>query len=170
MENRKRLRGPNILRTSQASRLQYREQMWKKKLMEIYRSRSRLEPAPAGVGRYLKEQHQWILCREREHSKLGLIQAHLISTPGSTWSASQGKPHMVPELACLPLDELSYNKTGNQRDRTSAFSWRYFGTQECFLPEYGRQSGWERENPANGLLQCKPSLEKRGTVFREVSE
>ena len=149
----------HILEDEAASRA-YIEQMWAE-AMEIYRS-GRFKPAfsPA-MQRYLKEHQRDFM---PEDTNAGMIQAYLDKYTGSMVCSKQlykeALNHAFDEPKQWEIREI--NEIMNQCiDR-----WRYFPNPRMFL-EYGRQKGWERENPATDL--CNPS-EKAMDGFVEVTE
>ena len=149
----------HILEDEAASRA-YIEQMWAE-AMEIYRS-GRFKPAfsPA-MQRYLKEHQRDFM---PEDTKAGMIQAYLDKYTGSMVCSKQlykeALNHAFDEPKQWEIREI--NEIMNQCiDR-----WRYFPNPRMFS-EYGRQKGWERENPATDL--CNPS-EKAMDGFVEVTE
>ena len=149
----------HILEDEAASRA-YIEQMWAE-AMEIYRSgRFKLAFSPA-MQRYLKEHQRDFM---PEDTKAGMIQAYLDKYTGSMVCSKQlykeALNHAFDEPKQWEIREI--NEIMNQCiDR-----WRYFPNPRMFS-EYGRQKGWERENPATDL--CNPS-EKAMDGFVEVTE
>ena len=149
----------HILEDEAASRA-YIEQMWAE-AMEIYRSgRFKLAFSPA-MQRYLKEHQRDFM---PEDTKAGMIQAYLDRYTGSMVCSKQlykeALNHAFDEPKQWEIREI--NEIMNQCiDR-----WRYFPNPRMFS-EYGRQKGWERENPATDL--CNPS-EKAMDGFVEVTE
>ena len=96
--------------------------------------------------------------------KAGMIQAYLDKYTGSMVCSKQlykeALNHAFDEPKQWEIREI--NEIMNQCiDR-----WRYFPNPRMFS-EYGRQKGWERENPATDL--CNPS-EKAMDGFVEVTE
>ena len=149
----------HILEDEAASRA-YIEQMWAE-AMEIYRSgRFKLAFSP-DMQRYLKEHQRDFM---PEDTKAGMIQAYLDRYTGSMVCSKQlykeALNHAFDEPKQWEIREI--NEIMNQCiDR-----WRYFPNPRMFS-EYGRQKGWERENPATDL--CNPS-EKAMDGFVEVTE
>ena len=149
----------HILEDEAASRA-YIGQMWAE-AMEIYRSgRFKLAFSPA-MQRYLKEHQRDFM---PEDTKAGMIQAYLDKYTGSMVCSKQlykeALNHAFDEPKQWEIREI--NEIMNQCiDR-----WRYFPNPRMFS-EYGRQKGWERENPATDL--CNPS-EKAMDGFVEVTE
>ena len=99
-----------------------------------------------------------------EDTKAGLIQSFLDEYKGSQVCSKQlyteALNHAFDEPKQWEIREI--NEIMNQCiDR-----WRYFPNPRMFS-EYGRQKGWERENPATDL--CNPS-EKAMDGFVEVTE
>ena len=99
-----------------------------------------------------------------EDTKAGMIQAYLDKYTGSMVCSKQlykeALNHAFDEPKQWEIREI--NEIMNQCiDR-----WRYFPNPRMFS-EYGRQKGWERENPATDL--CNPS-EKAMDGFVEVTE
>ena len=134
----------HILEDEAASRA-YIEQMWAE-AMEIYRS-GRFKPAfsPA-MQRYLKEHQRDFM---PEDTNAGMIQAYLDKYTGSMVCSKQlykeALNHTFDEPKQWEIREI--NEIMNQ----CISSWRYFPNPRMFS-EYGRQKGWERENPATDLL------------------
>ena len=134
--------------------------MWAE-AMEIYRSgRFKLAFSP-DMQRYLKEHQRDFM---PEDTKAGMIQAYLDRYTGSMVCSKQlykeALNHAFDEPKQWEIREI--NEIMNQCiDR-----WRYFPNPRMFS-EYGRQKGWERENPATDL--CNPS-EKAMDGFVEVTE
>ena len=149
----------HILEDEAASRA-YIEQMWAE-AMEIYRSgRFKLAFSPA-MQRYLKEHQRDFM---PEDTKAGMIQAYLDKYTGSMVCSKQlykeALNHTFDEPKQWEIREI--NEIMNQCiDR-----WRYFPNPRMFS-EYGRQKGWERENPATD--SGNPS-EKTMDGFVEVTE
>ena len=149
----------HILEDETASRA-YIGQMWAE-AMEIYRSgRFKLAFSPA-MQRYLKEHQRDFM---PEDTKAGMIQAYLDKYTGSMVCSKQlykeALNHAFDEPKQWEIREI--NEIMNQCiDR-----WRYFPNPRMFS-EYGRQKGWERENPATDL--CNPS-EKTMDGFVEITE
>ena len=124
------------------------------------------EEQPVGVWgqrhkRYLKEHQRDFM---PEDTKAGMIQAYLDKYTGSMVCSKQlykeALNHAFDEPKQWEIREI--NEIMNQCiDR-----WRYFQNPRMFS-EYGRQKGWERENPATDL--CNPS-EKIMDGFVEVTE
>ena len=149
----------HILEDEAASRA-YIEQMWAE-AMEIYRSgRFKLAFSPA-MQRYLKEHQRDFM---PEDTKAGMIQAYLDKYTGSMVCSKQlykeALNHTFDEPKQWEIREI--NEIMNQ----CITGWRYFPNPRMFS-EYGRQKGWERENPATD--SGNPS-EKTRDGFVEVSE
>ena len=130
----------HILEDEAASRA-YIEQMWAE-AMEIYRSgRFKLAFSPA-MQRYLKEHQRDFM---PEDTKAGMIQAYLDKYTGSMVCSKQlykeALNHAFDEPKQWEIREI--NEIMNQ----CISGWRYFPNPRMFS-EYGRQKGWERENPA----------------------
>ena len=130
----------HILEDEAASRA-YIEQMWAE-AMEIYRSgRFKLAFSPA-MQRYLKEHQRDFM---PEDTKAGMIQAYLDKYTGSMVCSKQlykeALNHTFDEPKQWEIREI--NEIMNQ----CITGWRYFPNPRMFS-EYGRQKGWERENPA----------------------
>ena len=149
----------HILEDEAASRA-YISQMWAE-AMEIYRSGMfKLSFSPA-MQRYLKEHQRDFM---PEDTKAGMIQAYLDKYTGSMVCSKQlykeALNHAFDEPKQWEIREI--NEIMNQCiDR-----WRYFPNPRMFS-EYGRQKGWERENPATD--SGNPS-EKTMDGFVEVTE
>ena len=149
----------HILEDEAASRA-YIGQMWAE-AMEIYKSgRFKLAFSPA-MQRYLKEHQRDFM---PEDTKAGMIQAYLDKYTGSMVCSKQlykeALNHTFDEPKQWEIREI--NEIMNQCiDR-----WRYFPNPRMFS-EYGRQKGWERENPATD--SGNPS-EKTMDGFVEVTE
>ena len=149
----------HILEEESASRA-YIGQMWAE-AMEIYRSgRFKLAFSPA-MQRYLKEHQRDFM---PEDTKAGMIQAYLDKYTGSMVCSKQlykeALNHAFDEPKQWEIREI--NEIMNQ----CISSWRYFPNPRMFS-EYGRQKGWERENPATD--SGNPS-EKTMDGFVEVTE
>ena len=149
----------HILEDEAASRA-YIEQMWAE-AMEIYRSgRFKLAFSPA-MQRYLKEHQRDFM---PEDTKAGMIQAYLDKYTGSMVCSKQlykeALNHTFDEPKQWEIREI--NEIMNQ----CITGWRYFPNPRMFS-EYGRQKGWERENPATD--SGNPS-EKTMAGFVEVTE
>ncbi|WP_438821447.1 VapE domain-containing protein [Blautia wexlerae] len=149
----------HILEDEAASRA-YIGQMWAE-AMEIYRSgRFKLAFSPA-MQRYLKEHQRDFM---PEDTKAGMIQAYLDKYTGSMVCSKQlykeALNHAFDEPKQWEIREI--NEIMNQ----CISGWRYFQNPRMFS-EYGRQKGWERENPATDL--CNPS-EKTMDGFVEITE
>ena len=149
----------HILEDEAASRA-YIEQMWAE-AMEIYRSgRFKLAFSPA-MQRYLKEHQRDFM---PEDTKAGMIQAYLDKYTGSMVCSKQlykeALNHAFDEPKQWEIREI--NEIMNQ----CISGWRYFQNPRMFS-EYGRQKGWERENPATD--SGNPS-EKTMDGFVEVTE
>ncbi len=129
--------------------------------MEIYRSgRFKLASSPA-MQRYLKEHQRDFM---PEDTKAGMIQAYLDKYTGSMVCSKQlykeALNHAFDEPKQWEIREI--NEIMNQ----CISGWRYFPNPRMFS-EYGRQKGWERENPATD--SGNPS-EKTMDGFVEVTE
>ena len=149
----------HILEDEAASRA-YIEQMWAE-AMEIYRSgRFKLAFSP-DMQRYLKEHQRDFM---PEDTKAGMIQAYLDKYTGSMVCSKQlykeALNHAFDEPKQWEIREI--NEIMNQ----CITGWRYFPNPRMFS-EYGRQKGWERENPATD--SGNPS-EKTMDGFVEVTE
>ena len=149
----------HILEDEAASRA-YIEQMWAE-AMEIYRSgRFKLAFSPA-MQRYLKEHQRDFM---PEDTKAGMIQAYLDKYTGNMVCSKQlykeALNHAFDEPKQWEIREI--NEIMNQ----CITGWRYFPNPRMFS-EYGRQKGWERENPATD--SGNPS-EKMMDGFVEVTE
>ena len=149
----------HILEDEAASRA-YIGQMWAE-AMEIYRSgRFKLAFSPA-MQRYLKEHQRDFM---PEDTKAGMIQAYLDKYTGSMVCSKQlykeALNHAFDEPKQWEIREI--NEIMNQ----CISGWRYFPNPRMFS-EYGRQKGWERENPATD--SGNPS-EKTMDGFVEVTE
>ncbi len=130
----------HILEDEAASRA-YIGQMWAE-AMEIYRSgRFKLAFSPT-MQRYLKEHQRDFM---PEDTKAGMIQAYLDKYTGSMVCSKQlykeALNHTFDEPKQWEIREI--NEIMNQ----CITGWRYFPNPRMFS-EYGRQKGWERENPA----------------------
>ena len=116
----------------------YIEQMWQKR-MEIYQVAGAFSPA---MQRYLKEHQRDFM---PEDTKAGMIQAYLDKYTGSMVCSKQlykeALNHAFDEPKQWEIREI--NEIMNQ----CISGWRYFQNPRMFS-EYGRQKGWERENPA----------------------
>ena len=130
----------HILEDEAASRA-YLDQVWAE-AMTIYRSGGwKLTFSPEMV-RYLKEHQRDFM---PEDTKAGMIQAYLDRYTGSTVCSKQ----LYKEALNHPFDEpkqweiREVNEIMNQ----CVTGWKYFSNPRMF-PEYGRQKGWEREQPA----------------------
>ena len=113
------------------------------------------------IQRYLKEHQRDFM---PEDTKAGMIQAYLDKYTGSMVCSKQlykeALNHAFDEPKQWEIREI--NEIMNQCiDR-----WRYFPNPRMFS-EYGRQKGWERENPATE--SGNPS-EKTMDGFVEVTE
>ena len=138
----------------------YIEQMWAE-AMEIYRSGRFKLAFSSAMQRYLKEHQRDFM---PEDTKAGMIQAYLDKYTGSMVCSKQlykeALNHAFDEPKQWEIREI--NEIMNQCiDR-----WRYFPNPRMFS-EYGRQKGWERENPATD--SGNPS-EKTMDGFVEVTE
>ena len=119
------------------------------------------EQAEVHMQRYLKEHQRDFM---PEDTKAGMIQAYLDKYTGSMVCSKQlykeALNHAFDEPKQWEIREI--NEIMNQCiDR-----WRYFPNPRMFS-EYGRQKGWERENPATD--SSNPS-EKIVDGFVEVTE
>ena len=149
----------HILEDEAASRA-YIGQMWAE-AMEIYKSgRFKLAFSPA-MQRYLKEHQRDFM---PEDTKAGMIQAYLDKYTGSMVCSKQlykeALNHAFDEPKQWEIREI--NEIMNQ----CISSWRYFPNPRMFS-EYGRQKGWERENPAT---DSGNQSEKTMDGFVEVTE
>ena len=129
----------HILEDEAASRA-YLNQVWAE-AMEIYKSgRWKLTFSPEMV-RYLKERQRDFM---PEDTKAGMIQAFLDSYPGDTVCSKQlykeALNHAFDEPKQWEIREI--NEIMNQ----CITSWKYFSNPRMFAG-YGRQKGWEREQP-----------------------
>ena len=149
----------HILEDEAASRA-YLQQAWAE-AMTIYRTGDwKLTFSPEMV-RYLKEHQKDFM---PEDTKAGMIQAFLDSYAGDTVCSKQlykeALNHAFDEPKQWEIREI--NEIMNQ----CITGWRYFPNPRMFS-EYGRQKGWERENPATD--SGNPS-EKTMDGFVEVTE
>lgn len=149
----------HILENEAASR-SYLGQVWAE-AMEIYRTgKWKLTFSPEMV-RYLKEHQRDFM---PEDTKAGMIQAFLDSYNGNTVCSKllykEALNHAFDEPKQWEIREI--NEIMNQ----CISGWRYFPNPRMFS-EYGRQKGWERENPATD--SGNPS-EKTMDGFVEVTE
>ena len=129
----------HILEDEAASRA-YLNQVWAE-AMEIYRSgRWKLTFSPEMV-RHLKEHQRDFM---PEDTKAGMIQAFLDSCPGDTVCSKQlykeALNHAFDEPKQWEIREI--NEIMNQ----CVTGWKYFSNPRMFAG-YGRQKGWEREQP-----------------------
>ena len=124
--------------------------------MEIYKSgRFKLAFSPA-VQRYLKEHQRDFM---PEDTKAGMIQAYLDKYTGSMVCSKQ----LYKEALNHAFDEpKQWDREINEIMNQCISGWRYFPNPRMFS-EYGRQKGWERENPATD--SGNPS-EKNGRLWR----
>ena len=130
----------HILDDEAASRA-YMEQLWAE-AMTIYRSGDfKLSFSPEMV-RYLKEHQRDFM---PEDTKAGMIQAYLDRYTGSAVCSKQ----LFREALNHPFDEPKQWEIREINDIMNhcVTGWHYFSNPRMF-PEYGRQKGWERENPA----------------------
>ena len=130
----------HILDDEAASRA-YMEQLWAE-AMTIYRSGDfKLSFSPEMV-RYLKEHQRDFM---PEDTKAGMIQAYLDRYTGSIVCSKQ----LFREALNHPFDEPKQWEIREINDIMNhcVTGWHYFSNPRMF-PEYGRQKGWERENPA----------------------
>ena len=130
----------HILDDEAASRA-YMEQLWAE-AMTIYRSGDfKLSFSPEMV-RYLKEHQRDFM---PEDTKAGMIQAYLDRYTGSAVCSKQ----LFKEALNHPFDEPKQWEIREVNDIMNhcVTGWHYFSNPRMF-PEYGRQKGWERENPA----------------------
>ena len=149
----------HILDDEAASRA-YMEQLWAE-AMTIYRSGDfKLSFSPEMV-RYLKEHQRDFM---PEDTKAGMIQAYLDRYTGSMVCSKQ----LFREALNHPFDEPKQWEIREVNDIMNhcVTGWHYFSNPRMF-PEYGRQKGWERENPATD--SGNPS-EKTMDGFVEVTE
>ena len=138
----------------------YIEQMWAE-AMEIYRSgRFKLAFSPA-MQRYLKEHQRDFM---PEDTKAGMIQAYLDKYTGNMVCSKQlykeALNHAFDEPKQWEMREI------NEIMNLCIDGWRYFPSPRMFS-EYGRQKGWEGENPATD--SDNPS-EKTMDSFVEITE
>ena len=130
----------HILDDEAASRA-YMEQLWAE-AMTIYRSGDfKLSFSPEMV-RYLKEHQRDFM---PEDTKAGMIQAYLDRYTGSIVCSKQ----LFREALNHSFDEPKQWEIREVNDIMNhcVTGWHYFSNPRMF-PEYGRQKGWERENPA----------------------
>ena len=118
-------------------------------------------PLDRSMQRYLKEHQRDFM---PEDTKAGMIQAYLDKYTGSMVCSKQlykeALNHAFDEPKQWEIREI--NEIMNQCiDR-----WRYFPNPRMFS-EYGRQKGWERENPATDSSNLS---EKIMDGFVEVTE
>ena len=130
----------HILEDEAASRA-YISQLWAEAMM-IYKSGGwKLTFSPEMV-RYLKEHQRDFM---PEDTKAGMIQAYLDHYTGSAVCSKQ----LYKEALNHPFDEpkqweiREVNEIMNQ----CVIGWKYFPNPRMFAG-YGRQKGWEREQPA----------------------
>ena len=144
----------HILEDEAASRA-YLNQVWAE-AMEIYKSgRWKLTFSPEMV-RYLKEHQRDFM---PEDTKAGMIQAFLDSYPGDTVCSKQlykeALNHAFDEPKQWEIREI--NEIMNQ----CVTGWKYFSNPRMFAG-YGRQKGWEREQPTtdtgNGAEKTRRDL------------
>ena len=149
----------HILDDEAASRA-YMEQLWAE-AMTIYRSGDfKLSFSPEMV-RYLKEHQRDFM---PEDTKAGMIQAYLDRYTGSIVCSKQ----LFREALNHPFDEPKQWEIREINDIMNhcVTGWHYFSNPRMF-PEYGRQKGWERENPATDTSN---GAEKIPEGFVEVTE
>ena len=130
----------HILEDEAASRA-YLAQVWAE-AMTVYRSGDfKLSFSPEMV-RYLKEHQRDFM---PEDTKAGMIQAYLDRYTGSIVCSKQ----LFREALNHPFDEPKQWEIREINDIMNhcVTGWHYFSNPRMF-PEYGRQKGWERENPA----------------------
>ena len=149
----------HILDDEAASRA-YIEQLWAE-AMTIYRSGDfKLSFSPEMV-RYLKEHQRDFM---PEDTKAGMIQAYLDRYTGSMVCSKQ----LFREALNHPFDEPKQWEIREVNDIMNhcVTGWHYFSNPRMF-PEYGRQKGWERDNPATDTVG---GAEKIPEGFVEVTE
>ena len=149
----------HILDDEAASRA-YMEQVWAE-AMTIYRSGDfKLSFSPEMV-RYLKEHQRDFM---PEDTKAGMIQAYLDRYTGSMVCSKQ----LFREALNHPFDEPKQWEIREVNDIMNhcVTGWHYFSNPRMF-PEYGRQKGWERDNPATDTSN---GAEKIPEGFVEVTE
>ena len=149
----------HILDDEAASRA-YMEQLWAE-AMTIYRSGDfKLSFSPEMV-RYLKEHQRDFM---PEDTKAGMIQAYLDRYTGSMVCSKQ----LFREALNHPFDEPKQWEIREVNDIMNhcVTGWHYFSNPRMF-PEYGRQKGWERDNPAT---DSSNGAEKIPEGFVEVTE
>ena len=149
----------HILDDEAASRA-YMEQLWAE-AMTIYRSGDfKLSFSPEMV-RYLKEHQRDFM---PEDTKAGMIQAYLDRYTGSMVCSKQ----LFREALNHPFDEPKQWEIREVNDIMNhcVTGWHYFSNPRMF-PEYGRQKGWERDNPATDTVG---GAEKIPEGFVEVTE
>ena len=149
----------HILDDEAASRA-YMEQVWAE-AMTIYRSGDfKLSFSPEMV-RYLKEHQRDFM---PEDTKAGMIQAYLDRYTGSMVCSKQ----LFREALNHPFDEPKQWEIREVNDIMNhcVTGWHYFSNPRMF-PEYGRQKGWERDNPATDTSN---GVEKIPEGFVEVTE
>ena len=149
----------HILDDEAASRA-YIEQVWVE-AMTIYRSGDfKLSFSPEMV-RYLKEHQRDFM---PEDTKAGMIQAYLDRYTGSMVCSKQ----LYKEALNHPFDEPKQWEIREVNDIMNhcVTGWHYFSNPRMF-PEYGRQKGWERDNPAT---DSSNGAEKIPEGFVEVTE
>ena len=149
----------HILEDEAASRA-YLNQVWAE-AREIYKSgRWRLTFGPEMVS-YLKEHQSDFM---PEDTKVGMIQAFLDSYPGDTVCSKQlykeALNHAFDEPKQWEIREI--NEIMNQ----CITDWNYFSNPRMFAG-YGRQKGWEREQPTT---DTDNGSEKSLDGFLPVSE
>ena len=149
----------HILDDEAASRA-YIEQVWAEAMTTYKSGDFKLSFTPEMI-QYLKEHQRDFM---PEDTKAGMIQAYLDKYTGSMVCSKQlykeALNHAFDEPKQWEIREI--NEIMNQCiDR-----WRYFPNPRMFS-EYGRQKGWERENPATD--SGNPS-EKTMDGFVEVTE
>ena len=149
----------HILDDEAASRA-YLEQVWAE-AMAIYRSGDyKLSFSPEMV-RYLKEHQRDFM---PEDTKAGMIQAYLDRFTGSAVCSKQ----LFKEALNHPFDEPKQWEIREVNDIMNhcITGWRYFSNPRIF-EGYGRQKGWERDNPATDTGN---GAEKTPDGFVEVTE
>lgn len=132
----------HILEDEAASRA-YISQMWAE-AMTIYKSGGWKLALTPEMGRYLKEHQRDFM---PEDTKAGQIQAFLDSYTGGAVCSKQlykeALNHAFDEPKQWEIREI--NEIMNQ----CVTGWKYFSNPRMFAG-YGRQKGWEREQPATG--------------------
>ena len=149
----------HILDDEAASRA-YMEQLWAE-AMTIYRSGDFKLSFSTEMVRYLKEHQRDFM---PEDTKAGMIQAYLDRYTGSMVCSKQ----LFREALNHPFDEPKQWEIREVNDIMNhcVTGWHYFSNPRMF-PEYGRQKGWERDNPATDTVG---GAEKIPEGFVEVTE